>query len=338
MMHVGKDSGICPNLEVHGTAMHTIQHTKYLGDIVSANAKNDLNIQDRVAKGMGNVTRVMHILEKVTLGSHYFETALLLRESIFLSSLLTNSESWHGISASHINKLESVDKLLLRKILKTPISTPIEAIYLELGILTIGTIIKARRINFLHYLLRREESEMIHQVFRVQWNHPVKNDWTILVKKDLDDFKIDINLSNIKRKSEWTFKNLVKKKAREYEFNRLKILKESHTKLNDLLYSKLETQNYFKLENINTSEAQTLFRYRVRMAKYGENFRGKKAAIMCPLCGTHLDNQKMCYEICPVINNNIQTTGSYNKIFSTSIPSFMVKTLTQIDRYREENS
>ena len=76
-------------------------------------------------------------------------------------------------------------------------------------------------------------------------------------------------------------------KAREYEFNRLKILKESHSKLNDLFYSKLEIQNYFKLENINTNEAQTLFRYRVRMAKYGENFRGKKSPIMCPLCHTH---------------------------------------------------
>ena len=148
VMHVGKRSAICPQLEVHGTPIHTVANTKYLGDIVAADSKNDLNIQSRVAKGMGNITRVMNMLDKVTLGKHYFKTAILLRESIFLSALLTNSESWHGVTSANINQLEQVDKLLVRKILKTPISTPSEAMYLELGILKIGTIIKARRINF----------------------------------------------------------------------------------------------------------------------------------------------------------------------------------------------
>ena len=123
VMHVGKDSAICPKLEVHGTRMHTIKHEKYLGDILSSDGKNDMNIQNRVAKGIGNVTKVMNMLEKVTLGSHYFETAMLLRNSIVISALLTNAESWHGITIQQVNKLESVDKLLLRKILKTPVST-----------------------------------------------------------------------------------------------------------------------------------------------------------------------------------------------------------------------
>ena len=79
------------------------------------------NIQNRVAKGIGNVTKVINMLEKVTLGSHYFETAMLLRNSIVISALLTNAESWHGLTIQQVNKLESVDKLLLRKILKTPV-------------------------------------------------------------------------------------------------------------------------------------------------------------------------------------------------------------------------
>ena len=110
--------------------------------------KNDLNIKDRAAKGIGNVTKVLNILEKVTLGSHYYKTAILLRESIFLSALLTNAECWHNLTMSQINQLEAVDKLLLRKILKTQISTATESLYLELGILRIRTIIKARRLKF----------------------------------------------------------------------------------------------------------------------------------------------------------------------------------------------
>ena len=84
-----------------------------------------------MAKGIGNVTKVINMLEKVTLGSHYFETAMLLRNSIVISALLTNAESWHGLTIQQVNKLESVDKLLLRKILKTPVSTPCESLNLE---------------------------------------------------------------------------------------------------------------------------------------------------------------------------------------------------------------
>ena len=337
VMHVGKKSAVCPKLEVHGTTMNTISNKKYLGDILSDDGKNDLNIKNRAAKGMGNVTKVMNILEKVTLGRHYFQTAMLLRESVFLSALLTNAECWHGLTTSQINQLETVDKLLLRKILKTPSTTPVVSLYLELGILRIGTIIKARRINFLHYLLRRKETEMIYQIFSAQWSQPTKNDWTSMVKQDLIDFNIETNLSNLKMKSEWSFKNLVKKKAHEYEFNELMIKKQKYSKLNNLKYTKLEMQRYLKLENLNTIGAQTLFKYRVRMANYGENFRGRSTSILCPQCNTHLDSQKMCFENCQVLKKHITISGNYNQIFNPSVPNDVVQTLMKMDKFREES-
>ena len=339
VMHVGKHSVICPQLQVHGTTMQKIKHTTYLGDIVAANSKNDLNIQSRVAKGMGNVTKIINMLEKVTLGCHYFKTAMMLRQSIFLSAMLTNCESWHNVTATNINQLEAVDKLLLRKILKTPSSTPTEALYLELGILRIGTVIKARRIIFLHYLLNRKATEMISQVFSVQWSQPNKNDWTVLVKQDLRDFNIEENLSTIKGKSEWSFKNLVRIKAHKYEFNNLLDIKQLHSKMNNLEYSKFEVQNYLQLENMNSNEAQTIFKYWTRMAKYGENYRGSKEVILCPLCNTHIDSQIMAVENCPVVKKNISISGNYVQIFNNClIPSDIVQTIMKLERFHEEHS
>ena len=40
------------------------------------------------------------MLESVTLGEHYFSTAMLLRESMFLNGILTNTEIWYGLSSS----------------------------------------------------------------------------------------------------------------------------------------------------------------------------------------------------------------------------------------------
>ena len=43
-----------------------------------------------------------------------------------------------------------------------------EAMQLKLGIMSISSLIKARRINFLHYLASRNESEMLSKMFMAQ--------------------------------------------------------------------------------------------------------------------------------------------------------------------------
>ena len=113
--------------------------------------------------------------------------------------------------------------------MKTPFSTPSESLYLELGIVNIETTVKSRRIKYLHYLTTREESEMIFKFFTTQWKYPTnKKDWTEMVKSDLEDFKITIDLEYIKSKSSLSFKNLVKVKAKEFAFNKFMESKNNH--------------------------------------------------------------------------------------------------------------
>ena len=151
-MHVGRRNEFCPQLQVHGTDMQLVSSDVYLGDEISSDGSNRQNIQRRVSKGNGKISEIMSMLEKTSVGVHYFKIAMLLRESIFLNSVLTNSEVWYGLTSADIDLLEAVDKDLLRRIYKVPNSTPIAGLYLESGIMRIGTL-KARRVNFLHYLL-----------------------------------------------------------------------------------------------------------------------------------------------------------------------------------------
>ena len=99
----------------------------------------------------------------------------------------------------------------------------------------------------------------------------------------------------------------------------------------------LELQEYLKLSTKTREAAQTLFRYRVIMANYGEYFRGGNGPVNCPLCGSHLDGQKMGFENCPVIKSNIQIAGNYKDIFSSQVKSDLAITLQKIDKYREEH-
>ena len=127
-----------------------------------------------------------------------------------------------------------------------------------------------------------------------------------------------------------------KQKAHIYEFNQLMSAKQRHTKMDNLNYSKLEIQEYFKLENMNTAGAQTLFKYRVRMANFSENFRGNQGPASCPLCGDHLDSQQMSFENCQTVKDNVNIFDKYEKIFSLNVPGGLVKCLQEIDNFREE--
>ena len=245
----------------------------YLGDIISEDGQNSKNIRNRVAKGVGIITKIMGSLEKITMGEHKVSTALLMRESQFNNGILTNSDVWYGLSKEDVNQLEILDRNLFRQVFATPVSTPTESLYLELGILDIETIIKSRRINYLHYLCTRNESEMLYKFFSTQWRLPTnRKDWTEMVKADLEDFDISADLDLIKAKSADSFKNMVKVKSKEFAWKKFMGDKIDHSKLDNLWYSDLNIQNYLTASKFTAEEARMLFLFRTRMANFEENF------------------------------------------------------------------
>ena len=182
-IHIGKRQMDCQGLKVHGCPMTEVSSDTYLGDIISRDGKNTLNIDKRVGKGLGIVSQIMDILKNVSFGIHYFEIGATLRESMLVNGLLTNSEIWYGLSENEVKRLEEVDRLLLRQIFQVASTCPTEALYLELGCIPLGCIIKGRRIKYLHHLTTVDENEMLSKFFYTQWKYPgAKNEWTEQVK------------------------------------------------------------------------------------------------------------------------------------------------------------
>ena len=214
-------------------------------------------------------------------------------------------------------------------------STPIEGIMLEFGILSIGTIMKARRVNFLHTLLKTSEEEMLFKVYKAQLSDPVKHDWTVQVQQDLKDLKIELSFEEMQHKSIEAFKNYIKKKAIEYEYLRLMRLKQQHTKMDNLRYTKLEMQPYLKVKNISSIGGQTVFRYRTHMANYRQNY-GNNGPNNCPLCGLHLDNQYMAFNNCQVVKDNVKLEGKYEDLFKPTVPNDLVRTFSRIEEFRKD--
>ena len=336
-MHIGKSSSTCPELQVHGTVMQNSTEEAYLGDIISSDGKNTKNIKDRISKGVGITTKILNLLEMVCFGPYLFEIAILLRESMLVNGTITNAEVWYNLTTNEIKEFEDMDKLFFMKVLGVPGTTPTEAIYLELGVLPIGVIIKARRLNYLYTILTSDESGMLFTFFLTQWYNPTRGDWTEQVKEDLEDFKIPCDFKFIKSKSKESFKRLVKTKAKEYALSKLQRKQASHSKMDNVSYSELKLQKYFQNENLKAKEMRTIFRYRTRMEVYGENFRAGKAFTICPLCKLHIDSQELCFQ-CPVIKKELQLVGDISHIYKENIDPNLARDITRISDYRRETS
>ena len=331
-MHVGEKSRECPNLQVHGMKIEKVESDTYLGDIISSDGKHHKTIMARKAKGVGIITQIMIMLEKITIGNHYFESALLLRESMFLNSILINSEIRYDITSSDLDQLTNLDKVLLRKILNTPISTPSESLYLELGCIDIETLLKGRRLIYFHYLTQRKEETMLSRFFLTQWKYPCKGDWTEKVKLDLEEFDIPLDIKFIRSISVYSFKNLVKKKAKEVAFSKFIGQKTLHSKLSNIHYSCLKLQDYFCSNKFSVSEARMIFSFRVRMAPFKQNFKNLKETL-CPLCSLHNDDQNLIFK-CPVIVQQANPDGIVDNIYSGMITKDLVKQLAKAIQIR----
>ena len=85
---------ICEGEEI----MEEKSDEKYLGDVISTDGKNIKNVKARVAKGKGIANRIISIIDGIPFGDFYFEVAMILRNSLLVSSMLSNSEAWYNVS------------------------------------------------------------------------------------------------------------------------------------------------------------------------------------------------------------------------------------------------
>ena len=238
-MHVGrrKNEDICPDLFVDGwklkevseidtgiveddlvddydglQKMDEVTDEKYLGDVLSADGKNLKNITTRRNKSIGTRNQIMGILQDVYYGRYYFQVAKILRNALFLSSLLTNCEAWYNVSTVDRDLLEEADENLLRSILECPVTTPKEMLYLELNCLPIRYILMKRRLHFLYYILSQKKDSLIYQFFQAQQRNSVKGDWSITVQEDLEILGIETPINQITNLSESTYTKMIGEK------------------------------------------------------------------------------------------------------------------------------
>ena len=83
-----------------------INYEKYLGQVISSDSKNTHNIEQLRNKGIGIQNNIIEMLERMPGGEFHFQIAVILRNSLLISSILSNSEVWYGLTKEEAKQLE----------------------------------------------------------------------------------------------------------------------------------------------------------------------------------------------------------------------------------------
>ena len=270
-----------------GVEIQVVSFAKYLGDIISANGSNNNLIQDRVRKGKSIIISALSLCNDMTLGYHYIGSALLLYKTIFLASVLFNSQAWTNLTKTQLIQLRTVQLKYLKRTLQVPNSTSNAFIYLELGVLPIEFEIHRRQLMFLHHIYTLPPDDPVQQIFRQQKLLPYEKNWwngvaELLEKYDLTDADYDTICKN-----DW--KNMVDANITDYAFQQLKDECSSMTKTYQLKYDNFERQQY--LTSCPSDIARLIFRIRGKVLNCRDNHHSSNPITTCRLCNVCIETQ-----------------------------------------------
>ena len=182
-------------------------------------------------------------MESTYFGKYYFEVAMILRESLFLSSLLLNSEAWVNYSEKDIRILEQCDESLLTSILDCGGKSSNALKYLELGAIPIRYIIMKRKLLYLQYILKQNKESMVYSVLKAIEENPLKNDFVFTCKKYLENLKMKLSFKDIEKMSKLQLKRILQEKIKYEALEYLKNQQVKQEKIKNLEFLDLKMQD-----------------------------------------------------------------------------------------------
>ena len=243
--------------------------------------------------------------------------------------MIFHADSWYNVTKTDIKNLESIDKIFLCKLFQVSKSIPEEALYLELGIERIREIIKRRRICYFQGIISRKKKGMLYRFIKLQWFKPCPGDWTEAVKTDMADLGLDTHFSTYESLSNKRFKNMVKKRMKEYSFTQLLNEKQNHRKMKNLFYTDLTMQDYLMNKEITQTQKINILKWRTQMAPFKWNFKQSFDNLLCEKCFLHQDSQEESF-LCKELFKDNAPKSKYEDTYNGDIAKEAVEDILKI--------
>ena len=311
---------------------------KYLGDTVSD--EWDTLYKKRYEKAVSYAVTCQAMCTELSLGYHLYFIVKLLHQAIFINGTLVNMETWPHFNINRLCMFERAEQSLLRKILCAHSKTPVECLYLELGIIPLRFHLMARRIMYYKTIMMRDDDEITKMVVLCQMDNMIEGDFYPQVSDDMKLLKISED--DIMFSSEGALRELVKQAIDKAALKFLLDLGNTHSKVNVNLYRDMSGMKYMKDYRFSPDVVNLLFKFRTRMFNVKNNFRNnyRQTDILCPLCKSADDTQEHLFQ-CKVVEKSLldgSVSSVYNDIFSEDVDKLLAvgKDLKVLTELRDE--
>ena len=153
------------------------QEDSYLGDVLSSlglAASAEATLRSREAKIKGSISELKALIEDFRMQSTGgLRSALDLYTSCIRSSLLTNCGTWVEVEESTVKRMDAIQSMYLRAVLKVPMSTPRAALRAATGLLGIKWVIWKENITLILAIKRQEDGGLA----RMLWEEHFAMGW-----------------------------------------------------------------------------------------------------------------------------------------------------------------
>ena len=107
------------------SSIETVDSKQFLRIFVAGDETNTKTIDTKVGRCHCIINDIVNIIVSVPLGKYFFETAVIVRSSLFISVLTHDIEVLHNLTKNKVKKPESIDNQLLSKNLETSTKTSV---------------------------------------------------------------------------------------------------------------------------------------------------------------------------------------------------------------------
>ena len=183
------------SLKIHNNTISKTNCFKYLGEWITSNAKEKIAIENRVHK----MERAFH-MTKNTYNKKSLSWNMKLRhyQSVVRTETLYEAETLNLTRIGDLEKLEKVERRILRKILGPKIDSnaeyrlrPNKELYFKIEKLT--DVMQKRRLQFYGHIYQMDENRLTKQIFNLLYSYKSKPTWFNEIEKDMKNTGIKID-------------------------------------------------------------------------------------------------------------------------------------------------
>ena len=271
---------------------------RYLGDVITSDGKNKLNIEMRQNKLQASVRKINTSASSDVMRTVETGVILELHEKINIPSLLTNAESW-VLSKTEQQELEKSEIRALKRLFSLPTTTPSVAVVYSFGTLYTMCRIDERQLLYLNKVLNRDGSNWTKRVLDLLDGRNLG--WSKQIREKLVEYQLCTDWSEIKNKSRELWRHEVHAAVNTRNRERMR---EQCTHMKDG-ESIVRTKSGYILDQLEESyvrrplrelcgqskqRVRTVIMARAGMLLCGRNYKGSSAEI-CLECGGATDDE-----------------------------------------------